>query len=355
MKEAFAKITDVSAKNLFGQLQFADVFVPEICEKPIRTAHVVYNVSNSNILRYPQNGNGISIENGRSGNQGKEVVCLSRIVILLVHGFDSSFLEFRKVIPSILNVLEGMNLDGMEVEIRCVDIFGSGFTEKPIGVRYSIVEKRLHMLQYIQQVIYGSSKKDESRLVAVGCSLGAGTVVDLALYDPLLFDRMVLIDAELIRVRKATRRSGLQRWGVRLLESYLLRRLAIQLAFYDSALRTKENVAIGKLHCYGEGWTEAMIETLCEDGYKIGDELEKLDGQKVCIIWGRNDRIIEPNIGEMVHEKIKGSTMLWIDECGHVPHIEKPYEVARMILDFVSKDKGRIPESADELSAAETR
>jgi pimeloyl-ACP methyl ester carboxylesterase len=61
--------------------------------------------------------------------------------------------------------------------------------------------------------------------------------------------------------------------------------------------------------------------------------------QPTLVIWGRNDRILDPKLyverfrREMAADALRGVHV--IEECGHVPHLEKPEVVAELIHDFV--------------------
>ena len=50
-----------------------------------------------------------------------------------------------------------------------------------------------------------------------------------------------------------------------------------------------------------------------------------------CIIWGRNDIVTPPDVGELFHEKLPDSDLFWIDECGHAPMMEHPEEFNRLL------------------------
>ena len=54
-----------------------------------------------------------------------------------------------------------------------------------------------------------------------------------------------------------------------------------------------------------------------------------------CIIWGRNDVVTPPEIAEQFHELIPGSRLYWIEECGHVPMMEKPEEFNGVLDGFL--------------------
>ena len=50
-----------------------------------------------------------------------------------------------------------------------------------------------------------------------------------------------------------------------------------------------------------------------------------------CIIWGRNDIVTPPDVGELFHEKLPDSDLFWIDKCGHAPMMEHPEEFNRLL------------------------
>lgn len=64
------------------------------------------------------------------------------------------------------------------------------------------------------------------------------------------------------------------------------------------------------------------------------DNLEKLS-LPALIIWGKNDRLIPLEHGLKAHELIKDSKLVVFDECGHMPHIEKPREFNKVLMEFL--------------------
>ncbi len=50
-----------------------------------------------------------------------------------------------------------------------------------------------------------------------------------------------------------------------------------------------------------------------------------------CIIWGKNDTVTPPDVGELFHEKLPDSDLFWIDECGHAPMMEHPEEFNKIL------------------------
>jgi pimeloyl-ACP methyl ester carboxylesterase len=54
------------------------------------------------------------------------------------------------------------------------------------------------------------------------------------------------------------------------------------------------------------------------------------------IVWGRQDQIVPVECAEMFKNAIPGSKLSIIDNCGHVPDIEKPDEFIKIALDFMA-------------------
>ena len=56
-----------------------------------------------------------------------------------------------------------------------------------------------------------------------------------------------------------------------------------------------------------------------------------------CIIWGKNDTVTPPEVGEEFNELIPDSELFWIDKCGHAPMMEHPEEFNNIMFDWLKK------------------
>jgi pimeloyl-ACP methyl ester carboxylesterase len=55
-----------------------------------------------------------------------------------------------------------------------------------------------------------------------------------------------------------------------------------------------------------------------------------------CLIfWGKNDRVFPPEQGRRAAELIKGSELVYFENCGHYPHWEQPALFAGQALRFL--------------------
>lgn len=54
------------------------------------------------------------------------------------------------------------------------------------------------------------------------------------------------------------------------------------------------------------------------------------------IVWGDADRIIAPVYGKEFAQRIAGARLEMIDRAGHLPHLERPDEVSKVLSGFLS-------------------
>ena len=55
------------------------------------------------------------------------------------------------------------------------------------------------------------------------------------------------------------------------------------------------------------------------------------------LIWGMNDTITPPFVGEKFHELIKDSELYFIDKCAHAPMMEVPDRFNEILESFLKK------------------
>ena len=57
------------------------------------------------------------------------------------------------------------------------------------------------------------------------------------------------------------------------------------------------------------------------------------------IVWGREDRIVPVECGELYRRALPNAKLTVLDRCGHLPPIEQPEAFARLVLDFLGGAK----------------
>ncbi|GMJ09565.1 hypothetical protein like AT1G13820 [Hibiscus trionum] len=242
--------------------------------------------------------------------------------VVLLHGFDSSCLEWRYTFP----LLEESGL-----ETWVVDILGWGFSNLERIQSCDVESKREHFYQLWKSYI-------KTPMTLVGPSLGAAVAIDFAVNHPEAVENLVLIDASVYaegtgNLAKLPRAAAYA--GVSILKSYPLRLYTTFLVFkgvqFDTSL---DWTNIGRLHCLYPWWEDATVSFMISGGYNVTRQIDQVK-QKTLIIWGEDDPIISNKLAVRLHCELPDAIIRQIPDCGHLPHVEKPDSVARLILEFM--------------------
>jgi 2-hydroxy-6-oxonona-2,4-dienedioate hydrolase len=203
------------------------------------------------------------------------------------------------------------------------DQIGFGRSDKPL-LDYKI--------QTFVEFLQGFMKSQNIKQAAlVGNSLGGWIALDFAAQHPQLVSKLVLVDSAGLHFGQGP--------AVDLNPSSLAEmRQLLELIFYKKQMVTDEFVhyAFANHLRNNDGYTiQRTLAGFAQDQF----EESKLASIHVptLIIWGRNDELIPLNKGEQFHQKIPGSKMAVIDQCGHVPELEKPEEFDRALMEFLGR------------------
>lgn len=113
-----------------------------------------------------------------------------------------------------------------------------------------------------------------------------------------------------------------------------------QLTFYDPAMATKELVD-EVFEITNSRVKVIKIIALAKSAIRnnLGEELNQIK-QPTCLIWGNNDTITPPFVGQEFNKLIPNSELHFVDHCGHAPMMEVPVEFNAILSKFLDKHKG---------------
>jgi pimeloyl-ACP methyl ester carboxylesterase len=240
------------------------------------------------------------------------------IPILLLHGFDSSLLEFFRLIPQL----------AANNETWAVDLLGFGFTERIEGTQYSPVTLRQHLYD-VWQALIGEP------IIVVGASMGGATAIDFTLTYPNAVRQLVLINSigysgsfPLGRFLFPPLDCLAVRWW-RFLKERALAQAKGQSnpAYWDAVLASTLPLEM-------PGWDEAIRRFSQSGGYSFREgQFAKID-KPTLILWGERDRFFGKEDGEKFYRAIPQSVLYSFEDCGHAPQFERPDAIANHILTF---------------------
>ena len=110
-----------------------------------------------------------------------------------------------------------------------------------------------------------------------------------------------------------------------------------ELTFYDPKMATKE--LVDELYETVNVRIKAVkIIALAKSAIRnnLGEEVRQIK-QPTLLIWGNNDAITPPFVGQEFHKLIPNSELHFIDKCGHAPMMERPEEFNTILLKFLRK------------------
>ena len=82
------------------------------------------------------------------------------------------------------------------------------------------------------------------------------------------------------------------------------------------------------------GWSEAVMAFARGGGYQLRSGFSRLE-MDTLIIWGLNDNFVNPKGAPNYQENIKHCQIVWLEQCGHCASVERPEEVANLLLKFL--------------------
>jgi pimeloyl-ACP methyl ester carboxylesterase len=243
------------------------------------------------------------------------------VPILLVHGFDSSVLEYRRLIP----LLAEKN------ETWAVDLLGFGFTDRQPDIAYSPLAIKTHLYYFWKTLI-------NQPVILVGASMGGAAVIDFTLTYPEVVQKLILIDSAGLKGGSALSKLMLPQLytlAAEFLRNPKVRDRICRSAYKNPNLITKDALCCADLHLKMPNWSQALIAFTKSGGYSAFKfkQLAEIK-QSTLILWGDNDRILGTGDATKFKKAIPQSQLIWIKDCGHIPHVEKAEVTAQHILVF---------------------
>lgn len=242
--------------------------------------------------------------------------------ILLLSGFDSSLLEFRRLLP----------LLAREHQTWAVDMLGFGFSDRTLSPTFSPGAIKLHLYSTWQQLI-------QRPVILVGASMGGAAAIDFALTYPDCVEKLVLLDSAGFAAGPAMGQlmfPPLDRWATAFLKNPAVRRQISRQAYCDRSFVTPDAELCAALHTQVPQWREALIAFTKSGGYNFLSQKISQIALPTLIVWGEQDRILGTKDAARFQQAIAQSQLVWIPKCGHVPHLEKPDSTAEAILAFTA-------------------
>ena len=110
--------------------------------------------------------------------------------------------------------------------------------------------------------------------------------------------------------------------------------------FYNKMFLTDAAIdaAIAARLAAGDGFTIKSITESIIRGEDFLDDTVKTIKRPTLIVWGREDGLTPVSDAERFNKDIPGSRLVVIDQCGHIPNLEKAAEFNAAVIKFLGPD-----------------
>ena len=237
-------------------------------------------------------------------------------VVILLHGLGGSTQNWALNIPVL----------AQKFRVIVPDQIGFGKSDKPF-INYRLGTYVDYLDQFCKQL-----KIDRASLV--GNSMGGWVAAAYTIAFPGRVERLVLVDAagyappanfdyRILYGLNPSTREGMKQIAARVFYN----KIFLSDAFIDQAMALRITA--------GDGYTiNSLIESITR-GEDFLDNRTNSIKQPTLVVWGREDGLTPLADGERFKKEIPNSTLLVIDQCGHVPQFEKAAEFNAAVLKFL--------------------
>jgi 2-hydroxy-6-oxo-octa-2,4-dienoate hydrolase len=234
----------------------------------------------------------------------------------------TAWANWRRVIP----------LLAKEFRVVAPDVVGFGFTERPQAVQYGIKLWVSHLLGFLDAL--GLDK-----VSVIGNSFGGGLALAAVARHPERFERLVLMGTP---AGTFAQTAGLRSaWSYEPSLDNMERML--RMFPYDPACVTarmvRERYETSLLH----GGQEAFRRLIPPPGPEgettwvkgVAEESLREIRQAVLVLHGREDSVVPPDCGMLIHRNVVNSQLHMFGRCGHWVQVEMESAFIRQVGEFL--------------------
>ncbi len=238
--------------------------------------------------------------------------------ILLLHGFDSSFLEFRRIYKSLKR----------NFQVVIPDLLGFGFSPRCATNEYNSSK----IISYLVDLL--KTLQISENLNIIGASMGGSTALKLAFELSDSVDKIILLSPAGLfgkpkRIPFPLNQIGASFLGLPQVRKSLCRQA---FAFPDECVGEMEE-QIASIHLGCKGWRNSLASFAKSGGFAGTHKyIQNIPIKTVC---GENDRILGKKEIKNIR-KIEKLNFVGLQNCGHLPHVDQPSLSSKIIQDYFS-------------------
>jgi pimeloyl-ACP methyl ester carboxylesterase len=258
--------------------------------------------------------------------------CGSGPPLVLVHGLLGYSFSWRFVMPALSTL----------ASIYAIDMLGTGFSERPVGLDCSLGASAGRLLRFLDAV--GIASCD-----LLGSSYGGGVVMMAAALAPDRVRRLIL-------AAPVNPWSARGNWLTPILTNRIVAPLIVQLGprleiAHSIVLRRMfgdaRRIRPGTLEGYSAsfripGTLDYVIRLLRSwkpDMRELEAALPQIRRVPTLLVWGRLDAAVSPVSADKLRQQFADCRLVVFDGVGHLPYEEVPQEFNQAVIEFLSRKR----------------
>ena len=236
--------------------------------------------------------------------------------VLFLHGFDSCFLEFRRIYPFLKK----------NYQLIIPDLLGFGFTPRIATNHYEPSKIISNLLDIINTL------KINNKLKIVGASMGGSVAMNLAKEIPELIDKIILLSpaglfGQAKKIPFPLNQIGATFLGLPQVRTSLCRQA---FAYPDESVGSMEE-QIASIHLGCSGWRNSLASFAKSGGF--AGTYKYMKNASIKTLCGENDRILgKKEINNI--KRIDQLNAIGLQNCGHLPHVDLSSLSSKIIHDY---------------------
>jgi pimeloyl-ACP methyl ester carboxylesterase len=236
--------------------------------------------------------------------------------ILLLHGFDSSFLEFRRIYQSLKR----------NFQVIIPDLLGFGFSPRCATNEYNASKIVSFLIDILE------SLRITNNLKIIGASMGGSTALKLAFEIQNSIDKIMLLSPAGLFGEPKVIPFPLNQIGASFLGLSQVRKSLCKQAFaYPDKCVGEMEEQIASIHLGCKGWRNSLASFAKSGGFAGTQKyIQTIPIKTLC---GENDRILGRKQIEKI-KKIEKLNFVGLQNCGHLPHVDLPSLSCKIIYDY---------------------
>ena len=236
--------------------------------------------------------------------------------LLLLHGFDSSFLEFRRIYQSLKQ----------NFQVFIPDLLGFGFSPRCATNEYNPSK----IISYLVDLL--ETLKITNNLKIIGASMGGSTALKFAFENKDCIEKILLLSPAGLFGEPKNIPFPLNQIGASFLGLPQVRKSLCRQAFaYPDECVGKMEEQIASIHLGCKGWRNSLASFAKSGGFAGTNKyIQDIPIKTIC---GENDRILGKKEIKNI-KKIEKLNFVGLQNCGHLPHIDLPSLSSKIINDY---------------------